>query len=319
LQLRINNWKSDREGVRDAQHVFIVRCGMMIEVFIYSITTMQNNFILFTDLQKRLTPSPIKSWRLLKQLRDDGRMREYEDWIMQDRKLFVNVPRFIVELEQLGYGNLKSDDIKNGGVISNDIKELIDEMKLISSEITERSIQEEMKSPDFIVDEDKRKIEEQDLRVKSPHANLKSNDINNTTNNSNLKSNDFSDSSREIIEGKNELIAELRGSVKDKKDENAELRKMLSESLQRNEKLTQQITFLSNVLAAPKTENEPPREAKVRDINDFSDDKSDITDEITDDDAEPQKTTDTDAAAEDLNREQPVEEMTAEDDMQPAL
>jgi hypothetical protein len=60
---------------------------------------MYNNFILFTDLQKRLTPFPIKSWLLLKQLRDDGHMREHEDWLMQDRKLFVNVPFFIVELE----------------------------------------------------------------------------------------------------------------------------------------------------------------------------------------------------------------------------
>jgi DNA anti-recombination protein RmuC len=60
-----------------------------------------------------------------------------------------------------------------------------------------------------------------------------------------------------MLETKNELIETLRGSVKDKKEENAELRKMLSESLQRNDKLTQQITFLSNVLAAPKTENEP--------------------------------------------------------------
>src|SRR3954453_1557492 len=99
---------------------------------------MINNFMLFSDLQKRLTPSPIKSWRLLKQLRDEGRMRKTDDWMMHDRKLFVNVPRFIAELEQLGYGNLKSDEIRNGGVIPDDIKQLVDEMKLISPEIAER-------------------------------------------------------------------------------------------------------------------------------------------------------------------------------------
>src|SRR4051812_21837865 len=103
---------------------------MMSEVKFYFTTTMQNNYMLFSDLQKRLSPSPIKSWRLLKQLRDEGRMREPEDWIMQDRKLFVNVPRFMVELEELGYGNLKSDDIKSADMKSDDIMELIAEMKL---------------------------------------------------------------------------------------------------------------------------------------------------------------------------------------------
>jgi len=123
--------------------------------------------MLFSDLQKRLTPSPIKSWRLLKQLRDDGLMQAPDDWIMQDRKLFVNVQRFIVELEQLGYGNMKSNDITSGGVISSDIKQLIDEMKLISGEITESRIQEEMKSTDFTADEVKPKIDEQDPPMKS--------------------------------------------------------------------------------------------------------------------------------------------------------
>src|SRR5687767_11771869 len=148
--------------------MFLSACGMMDEVLIYSTTNMPNNFMLFSDLQKRLTPSPIKSWRLLKQLRDDGHMRESEDWMMQDRKLFVNVPRFIVELEQLWYGNMKSDDFKSGDVISDDIKQLVDEMKLISSEITERSIQEEMKSSDFSTHESMRKIEEEDMPVRSP-------------------------------------------------------------------------------------------------------------------------------------------------------
>jgi len=275
--------------------------------------------MLFTDLQKRLTPSPIKSWRLLKQLRDSGQMRDQEDWLMQDRKLFVNVPRFIVELEALGYGNVKSDDITSGGVISDDIRKLVEEMKLISGEITESRIQEEMKSDEIIHNNFKPNFSEQDQPVKSSPQNLKSDDFSSSNNNGNLKSNDFSDSSREIIEGKNELIAELRGSVKDKKDENTELRKMLSESLQRNEKLTQQITFLSNVLAAPKTENEPPREAKVRDINDFSDDNSDITDEITkDEDLQPESWPDTDSPGEDVSQEQSAETITPDESIQPA-
>jgi hypothetical protein len=63
---------------------------------------MIRNFMLFSDLQKRVSTSPIKTWRLLKQMRDDGRMKVDQDWQMLDRKLFVNVPRFIAELDGLG-------------------------------------------------------------------------------------------------------------------------------------------------------------------------------------------------------------------------
>src|SRR5882672_11368835 len=103
---------------------------------------MLNNFMLFSELQKHLSPSPIKTWRLLKQLRDDGRMKEIDDFKMQDRKLYVNVPRFIVELEELGYANLKSNDITGSGMKSDEIKKLVDELRLISNEITETRIQE---------------------------------------------------------------------------------------------------------------------------------------------------------------------------------
>ena len=170
----------------------------MIAVLLYS-TIMQNNFMVFSELQKQLSPSPIKTWRLLKQLRDDGRMKEDEDFRMQDRKLYVNVPRFIVELESLGYANMKSDDFKNGDMKSDDIKKLADELKLISSEITESRIQEEMKSDDFTADNSKPNFVEHDASMKSQQQNLKSTEINNSTNSSTLKSNDFTDVPREII------------------------------------------------------------------------------------------------------------------------
>src|SRR5918911_5690732 len=116
------------------------------------------NFMLFSELQKQLSPSPIKTWRLLKQLRDGGRMQEPDDWIMQDRKLYVNVPRFIVELEHLGYAQVKSDDFNSGDLKSDEIKKLAEELKLISSEITESRIQEEMKSDDFAVNNSQPKV-----------------------------------------------------------------------------------------------------------------------------------------------------------------
>ena len=234
--------------------------------------------MLFSDLQKRLTPSPIKSWRLLKQLRDEGRMQESDDWIMQDRKLFVNVPRFIVELEQLGYGNLKSDDIKSGGVISADIKQLIDEMKLISGEITESRIQEEMKSTDFSTDEFKRKIAEEDVTVKSSHQNLKSDDITS----SNVKSDEITFGSREIIDAKNEVIDTLKGSIRSKEDDVAQLRAVISDLTTQLKTTTQQNAWLTNLLVAPKQEPEPMRTTTVNDITE-RDEISDFKDEITQD------------------------------------
>jgi len=243
---------------------------MMIAVLLYS-TIMQNNFMVFSELQKQLSPSPIKTWRLLKQLRDDGRMKEDEDFRMQDRKLYVNVPRFIVELESLGYANMKSDDFKNGDMKSDDIKKLADELKLISSEITESRIQEEMKSDDFTAVNSKPNFVEHDASMKSQQQNLKSTEINNSTNSSTLKSNDFTDVPREIINAKNEVIDTLKGSLKSKEDDVAKLRDVISDLTQQLKTTTQQNAWLTNLLVAPKTEPEPMRTATVNDITDNGD------------------------------------------------
>jgi hypothetical protein len=301
LQLRDADWNCDAEGLRDTDHAIILQCGMMDEVLIYSTTNMQNNFMLFSDLQKRLTPSPIKSWRLLKQLRDNGHMREPEDWMMQDRKLFVNVPRFIVELEQLGYGNMKSDDFKSSDMKSDEIKELVEEMKLISSEITESRIQEEMKSSDFSADESKRNLEQQDLSVKSPQQNLKSDEI--------------TFASREIIDAKNEVIDTLKVSLKSKEDDVMQLRAVISDLTQQLKTTTHQNAWLTNLLVAPKQEPEPMRTAKAHDIsNDFTD----ITDEISqDDDMHQEPKPDTHGTGEEVNQEQSTEEINSDDGIQP--
>jgi hypothetical protein len=215
---------------------------------------MLNNFMLFSELQKHLSPSPIKTWRLLKQLRDDGRMRETDDFIMQDRKLFVNVPRFIVELEELGYANLKSNDFNSSDLKSDEIMKLADELKLISSEITESRIQEEMKSDDFTPDNFKPKIEQQDSPVKSPPPNV--------------KSDDFRDISHEIIEAKNEVIDVLKDTVGSREQDITQLREVISDLSKQNKTLTQQNGWLTNLLVAPKAETEPVRATKVTDISD---------------------------------------------------
>jgi hypothetical protein len=227
---------------------------------------MQNKFMLFSELQKQLSPSPIKTWRLLKQLRDDGRMKEPDDFMMQDRKLFVNVPRFIVELEQLGYANLKSDDFNSNAMKSDEIKKLAEELKLISSEITESRIQEEMISDDFTADNSKPKNEQQDPPVKSSPPNM--------------KSDDFSVISHEIIEAKNEVIDVLKDTVSSREQDITQLRAVISDMSQQMKTVTQQNAWLTNLLVAPKDETEPMRSSKV----------TDISDEITHDDIhrEPQ-------------------------------
>jgi hypothetical protein len=247
---------------------------MMEKVLSYTTTIMPNNFMLFSDLQKQLSPSPIKTWRLLKQLRDNGRMRETDDFMMQDRKLFVNVPRFIVELEQLGYANLKSDDFTNADMKSDEIMKLAEELKLISSEITESRIQEEMKSDDFITENSTPKNEQQEPPVKSPPPNV--------------KSDDFREISSEIIGAKNEVIDVLKDTVSSREQDITQLREVISELSKQNKTLTQQNGWLTNLLVAPKAETEPMRSTKV----------TDISDEITHDDIHHETQTHQDDAGE---------------------
>jgi hypothetical protein len=276
---------------------------------------MPNNFMLFSDLQKQLSPSPIKSWRLLKQLRDNGRMRDQDDFIMQDRKLYVNVPRFIVELEALGYAQMKSGDFNNGDVKSDEIKKIAEELKLISSEITESRIQDEMKSDDFIADEVKPNIHEKDVHIKEPLSNLKSDDFNIN----NLKSTDFSNVPREIIETKNELIDVLKGTVSSRDQDIVHLREVITELSQQNKTLTQQNGWLTNLLVAPKQETEPMRSAKVRVTDVMDDDIDDFTDEIThDEDVHHESKSQQATPGEPLNQEQREDDVVADEPEQSA-
>jgi hypothetical protein len=263
------------------------------------------NFMLFSDLQKQLSPSPIKTWRLLKQLRDEGRMKEDEDFRMQDRKLYVNVPRFIVELESMGYANVKSDDITSSGMKSDDIKKLADELRLISNEITESRIQEEMKSDDFSSENSKPNFVEHDASMKSQQQNMKSAEINNTTNSSTMKSNDFTFASREIIDAKNEVIDTLKGSIRSKEDDVAQLRAVISDLTSQLKTTTQQNAWLTNLLVAPKQEPEPMRTTTVNDITDESDEISDFNNEITQDTKTKSEPT--------THQNTPTEERAAED------
>ena len=159
---------------------------------------------------------------------------------------------------------------------SDEIIELVKEMRLISDEITESRIQEEMKSNDFSADKYKPKVGQQDHPMKSEQQNVKSSDINNST----LKSHDFTDVSREIIAAKNEVIDTLKGSIQSKEDDVAQLRAVISDLTQQLKTTSQQNAWLTNLLVAPKPEREQTRSTQATDI---SDEISDFTDEITPD------------------------------------
>jgi hypothetical protein len=225
---------------------------------------MIHNFMLFSDLQKRVSTSPIKTWRLLKQMRDDGRMKVDQDWQMLDRKLFVNVPRFIAELEGLGYENMKSDDFNNADVKSDEIKKLADEIRLISDEITERNIQEEMKSSDIINHEIPPNMISPEITAENDKpqkvhdiSTMKSGDINLRFEEFKLISDEIMrselmKSKDTIIGSKDEVIKELKRNVDSKEKDNAQLHDVISTLTKQNETLTKQNAWLTNLITAPK-------------------------------------------------------------------
>ena len=75
-------------------------------------------------------------------------MKDRDDWMVIDRKLYVNVPRFVVELEHMAY-DVKSDDITNGGVISHEIRHEEPACKSDGISRTMRSPEINLKSAEF--------------------------------------------------------------------------------------------------------------------------------------------------------------------------
>jgi hypothetical protein len=266
---------------------------------------MTKNFMLFSDLQKKVTTSPIKTWRLLKVLRDQGQMKVDDDWMMIDRKLFVNVPRFVVELEQMGYA-VKSDDIKNDNVISDDFKKLYDEMRLISDEITSSRIQEEMKSSDMKDVLNKADVKSSEINDREPvprsdgiSVEVKSSEIN-------LKSPEFNlllRSKDEIIASKKEQIEDMKEMyteilvskdhmLKSKDDQLKEVRSALDTVVKQNETLVHQNVYLTRLLTAPKADRSEQERDDV-----ISPDFSDVSHTAPDEEAGGAHMSESDAMA----------------------
>ena len=140
---------------------------------------------------------------------------------------------------------------------------------------------------------------------------MKSSEITNTI----LKSSDFTDLSREIIAAKNEVIDTLKGSIRSKEDDVVQLRAVISDLTQQLKTTSQQNAWLTNLLVAPKQENEPMRSTKVTDITDESDEISDFTDDITDEDDYQHETNDDQATpSEEENQQKYAEEISKDEE-----
>jgi hypothetical protein len=213
---------------------------------ILKLAFMQNNFFPLSEIQKMLVFSPIKTYRLFVKLKQEGRFREEQDWIIRDQKLFIDLPRFFTELETDGYKNIVQDDFI--GVLPQ------------SSEISRHH----MNSDD--IERNQTEITPQEKREETIHAadpSLKSDDIirnHLNTNEDDLKSGDINSAtlmSAEIVRAKTEIIDVLKESLQQANEQlmraerdKEHYRKEMEYISQQNQRLTQ----LTYMLSAPKRE-----------------------------------------------------------------
>src|SRR5215467_550895 len=71
---------------------------------------MQPTFTPLPEIQKMLTFSPIKTYRLFVQLRLQGKLKPELDWIRRDKTICIDVTRFFVELEAKGYKHFLKEE-----------------------------------------------------------------------------------------------------------------------------------------------------------------------------------------------------------------
>ena len=217
-----------------------------------------------------------------------------------DRKLYVNVPRFVVELEAMGYA-VNSGDFKTSDVKSDEINKLIEEVRLISTEIVDDKIQREMQQSDEQSSSKDPQVNSPDIKNILPTENMNSNEIRHEDQprrsdgisptvmlpEINLKSPEFNlllQGKNEIIESKKEQIETMRSMyteilvskdnmLKSKDDALTEVRSALDTVVKQNETLVHQNVYLTRLLTAPHEERTAPKHAgmnshDIRDIRD---------------------------------------------------
>jgi len=72
---------------------------------------MNDHFTPLSEIQKLLTFHPFKTYRLFVRFKKEGKLREDQEWMVRDKKILVDLPRFYTEIEQIGFKNFKRDEI----------------------------------------------------------------------------------------------------------------------------------------------------------------------------------------------------------------
>jgi len=210
---------------------------------------MYPEFTLFSEIQKQLTFHHHKTWRLLNKLRTEGKMRVDEDWMLRDKKLFVNMPRFYTELEALGQQHFIKEEFLPNRLTSDETKLTSDESEQNQSEIVndesmppvaEKPKSVEIIRNDLIADDDKRN-----------HM-----------------------SSDEGSGAKDKIITLLEDAVERAEKEATTLRTSVTSLLAQNEKLTQ----MTHLLVAPKAaeQGSTPQQPQTVSTEAFEEDLDDV-------------------------------------------
>ncbi len=71
---------------------------------------MNDHFTPLSEVQKMLTFHPFKTYRLFVRFKKEGKLREDQEWMVRDKKILVDLPRFYTEIEQIGFKNFKRDE-----------------------------------------------------------------------------------------------------------------------------------------------------------------------------------------------------------------
>lgn len=203
--------------------------------------------------------SPIKTYRLFVKLKQEGRLREEQDWIARDQKLFLDVPRFFTELEADGYKNMLREDV---------LTVFPQATEIIRNHLKSNDI--ERNQHEFAADEKR----EENSEVADPP--VKSNEIRRNqmnTNENSLQSDDIAEPPRiaaEIVQAKNEIIEVLKESLRQTNEQltraerdKEHYRKEMDYLAQQNQRLTQLTYMLSAPNREPKRSEPPPDRSHV--------------------------------------------------------
>jgi len=193
------------------------------------------NFLPLSEIQKQFTFSPIKTYRLFAQLRKKGDLKPEVDWIHRGKDLFVDMPRFIVEIQASGYGNFLKDETTRNQTTSLDNErnqtEIVAEDQHQENQQIEPEEIEEVKTNEVI--RNQVKSSENNTEEVSP--------------------------AQQILESKNEVIETLRKEADHLREANSHL-------LEQNRELTQ----MTHLLVAPKETTQEGGEKKPVELSSFN-------------------------------------------------